>query len=180
MVRENLKWERTTNYMCICNVMWLRGKEKKKIPQYSFYGVHTETLLDRRDTKQSRQKENIARVSHLSVNCCLGKTVDKQGEVKRSQPDTSLPNTPNPKSNTGTSLAPNSAKVHITYACFQVHLCSHWDLSYRRGQICCAVLGQGLKHQERTRKFSEEYVWNHCCDWRNSFHPLDFFSNASS
>lgn len=43
------------------------------------------------------------------------------------------------------------------YTCFEVHLRSHWDIPYHQGQICVTVLGQGLKYQRQTRKFSEEY-----------------------
>lgn len=79
----------------------------------------------------------------------------------------------NPKSNTGTCLAPNSVKVHTMYACFQVHLWSHWDLSYRRGQICIAVLCCARTGPETPRK-DKQVFWRVCMKpllWLKKFFP---------
>lgn len=136
-VIENLKWERTTNYICICDAMWLGEKRNKDSP-VQFYGVHTETLLHGTDTKQSGQKT-------ISLKYCIYLGIAALEKVWTNRENliqvclTHDLKKLNPKSNTGTCLAPNSAKVHTMYACFRVYLWSHWDLSYRRGQICIAV-----------------------------------------
>lgn len=127
--------------MCIFDVMRL-GEKKPKIAQY--YGVHTETLLHGTDTNQA--KDNITGVLHLSGNCCLGKSVDKQGEVKSSQPDMALPDTLFKKTESKVQYwdLPSSKLSQSTY---NVRLLSSASLislgliiPSRPNMHCCAVL----------------------------------------
>lgn len=157
--RESERGQQTT----CAFVMWWDLKEKKKTTKDSpvqFYDVHIETLLYRRDTKQSGQKAILPEYCIYPGITTLEKVWTDREKLKGPKLiRVCLTHNLKTESKVWYEDLPCSKLSQSTYnvrslssACL---ISLRLIVSLRSNMHCCAV-GQGLKHQEKARKLSED------------------------